>query len=219
MPEIEFVDPDPEAGGDEELTTGPRRTWSPRATRAVRVGGVVVVAAAVVAAVLVGRSDDGDGPKSAQSTGGSTAPPATVPAPTVAPPSIVVVAACPVVDACRTEAGVPAGVEAALRERLSGVTDVSGTSTVVKGRTPTLRSRSVEAHAGRITVHIDIDPSSSGDRTHVTSATVGPGSTTSAVVVAHGLTVDVTASGPDWRAPGSNVLHAIAADRRLLTVG
>ena len=70
MPEIEFVDPDHDPGDDEELVAGrPRREWSTRTKRIVRIGAaavVAVVAGSVLVAVL--QHDSGSTPSAATPT-------------------------------------------------------------------------------------------------------------------------------------------------------
>ena len=64
VPEIEFVDPDPDPGVDEELRAGPGREWSPRVKRAVRVAAGAVLAV-VVGSVLVAVVQHDGGRKAA----------------------------------------------------------------------------------------------------------------------------------------------------------
>jgi hypothetical protein len=83
VPEIEFVDPDPDQGADEELSAGPTRQWSPRVKRAVRVGAGAVLAV-VVGSVLVAVLQHGGGRKAAGSASILPASPVLAPE---APPS------------------------------------------------------------------------------------------------------------------------------------
>jgi hypothetical protein len=73
VPEIEFVDPDPDQGDDEELVAGrPHREWSSRTKRVVRIGAaavLTVVAGSVLVAVL--QHHDGSTPAAAPTLGGA----------------------------------------------------------------------------------------------------------------------------------------------------
>jgi hypothetical protein len=257
VPEIEFVDPDPDQGADEELTAGPTRQWSPRVKRAVRVGAGAVLAV-VVGSVLVAVLQHGGGGKAA---GGSSVLPASpvlapeappsafrvdhlggapegarpgtlagqTPQPSFDPtsstlepstsPGLSINIDCPVVDACQIDLVLPPAVLDALRARLGTVTHLTGASVLVTGRTPALRDRQISARAGRLNVRVAVAPATAGARPRSSSSTVGAGITVSATAIERGFAVTVTVSGPDTQAPGQPTVEALAADRRLLTVG
>lgn len=234
MPEIEFVEPDPDQGADEELSAGPTRERSPRVTRAVRVAAGAVLAV-VVGSVLVAVLQHGGGDRKAAAGGSSTLPvrsstliwqtpqPSFDPQPDTPEPSdrsgLQITVDCPVIDACQIELAQPPAVLAALRVRLGSLRHVMGASVLVTGRTPALRDRQVSARAGRLTVRVAIAPAAAGARRHSSSSSGGTGTTVSATAVERGFTVTVTVSGPAVQAPALSTVEALAADRRLLTVG
>lgn len=241
MPEIEFVDPHSEPGPDEELVTGPRhavgaRPWTRRPVRIGAVAVVLAVAAAVTVGVLHHR---GSGTPVAGSTSGVVlAPPGIAPSSSVdadAPPGahpdthrgspsavlseVLALPPCPDVDACELQLDPPAPVVAAVRTWLVGATDVLGTSQLVTGRPPTLRTRNVTARDGRLSIRIRIAPAADAQRPSAMSSSSGSETTVTVIAVTGGLAVAVVISGPAAQVPGLPTARSLAADRRLVAVG
>ncbi|WP_375486772.1 hypothetical protein [uncultured Jatrophihabitans sp.] len=242
MPEIEFVEPDPDAGVDEELTTGPRRVWSARTTRVVR------LSAAVVLAVVAGSAAVGlltHGSRSGPSAGLTVVPgraalvtgalsgtvavgrPAPNPPPHGGPerltgqPSstlstMTVELACPEVHACEVVLTLPPAMSTALAAHLAGVSGVVGGSVLFRSRS-TLRSRQVTAHAGRLDIGVLVRPAVAGEHDRSRASHRGAGETVSATVVRRGLAITATVSGPATQAPTLAAVRSLAADGRLLT--
>ena len=213
MPGIEFVEPDPDEGPDEDLAADPPRLRiSARTKRTVRIAAGAVLAV-VVGSTLVAALHSGGGTPAAAPSSAEQAPATTPPASAVR--QVVI---CPVVDACQVSFEVPVAVVFALQARLPAIAGVTGGTVVVRGRHPTLRSRQLRAHAGRVAVRVDVRPAAERDRNRSTSSSVGVGTRVSATVIVSGERVTVTVSGPDTAVPGVGTVRALAADRRLLAL-
>jgi hypothetical protein len=215
VPEIEFVDPEPQAGADEELAVGARHR-RPQRGPAVRV--VLGVAALLVVLTVVGllSRHDHTRPAAAPSTSApSTTFDVAIPVePTEGYTESITLPNC--IGACDLNLAVPSGLVRAIQAHFGPVTAVRVATEVGGRRSTTARRRTAAGQAGQVRVQVDIRPADAGERARSGTSYIGAFATVFATEVQHGVAVTVSVSGPQTQTPSVVSVTALAADRRLL---